>query len=241
MKMKSPASFSSTYSSVGPYSCRTRPSRMYSITSKSTWMCAAATPPGGMVATFIESCFASTFFADRPVLYWIPFHPRTAPPPRMTKIPAAPSTAPTDSLGVLSDITASNGDAGRSGGAYGIRSAEQPPMEISQGARVQRAERGRPQHADVQHEQVLARQLSAPQQALMALGGAIGTGLFLASGLAVNVAGPAIILSYMLIAGLSLLLGSALAEMAVAHPTAGAFGVYAGMYLSPFAGYAVRV
>ena len=29
--------------------------------------------------------------------------------------------------------------------------------------------------------------------------------------------------------------------MAVAHPTAGAFGVYAGMYLSPFAGYAVRV
>ena len=29
--------------------------------------------------------------------------------------------------------------------------------------------------------------------------------------------------------------------MAVAHPTAGAFGVYAGMYVSPFAGYAVRV
>jgi L-asparagine transporter-like permease len=29
--------------------------------------------------------------------------------------------------------------------------------------------------------------------------------------------------------------------MAVKHPTAGAFGVYAGMYLSPFAGYAVRV
>jgi len=29
--------------------------------------------------------------------------------------------------------------------------------------------------------------------------------------------------------------------MAVAHPTAGAFGVYAEMYISPFAGYAVRV
>jgi AAT family amino acid transporter len=97
-----------------------------------------------------------------------------------------------------------------------------------------------PVHADVRNEQVLARQLSAPQQAMMALGGAIGTGLFLASGLAVNVAGPAVILSYVLVAILSLLLGAALAEMAVAHPTAGAFGVYAGMYLSPFAGYAVR-
>jgi len=75
----------------------------------------------------------------------------------------------------------------------------------------------------------------------MALGGAIGTGLFLASGLSVNVAGPAIILSYVIVAGISLLLGRALIEMAVAHPTAGAFGVYAGMYLSPFAGYAVRV
>jgi L-asparagine transporter-like permease len=97
------------------------------------------------------------------------------------------------------------------------------------------------QHADVRNEQVLSRQLSAPQQMMMALGGAIGTGLFLASGLAVNVAGPAIVLSYAIVAGISLLLGMALSEMAVAHPTAGAFGVYAGMYLSPFAGYAVRV
>jgi amino acid transporter, AAT family len=75
----------------------------------------------------------------------------------------------------------------------------------------------------------------------MALGGAIGTGLFLASGLSVNVAGPAIILSYVIVAAVALLLTRALTEMAVAHPTAGAFGVYAGMYISPFAGYAVRV
>src|SRR5262245_23947456 len=93
----------------------------------------------------------------------------------------------------------------------------------------------------IANEQVLARQLSAPQQAMMALGGAIGTGLFLASGLAVNVAGPAIILSYVVVALISLMLGAALAEMAVAHPTAGAFGVYAGLYVSPLAGYAVRV
>ena len=96
-------------------------------------------------------------------------------------------------------------------------------------------------HRDVRNEQVLARQLSSAQQTAMALGGAIGTGLFLASGLAVNVAGPAVIVSYVIVAGISLLLGRALADMAVAHPTAGAFGVWAGIYVSPFAGYAVRV
>ncbi|MBZ5560024.1 MAG: amino acid permease [Acidobacteriia bacterium] len=97
------------------------------------------------------------------------------------------------------------------------------------------------QPRDVANEQVLARQLSTAQQAMMALGGAIGTGLFLASGLSVNVAGPAVIFSYVVAAAISWLLGRALIEMAVAHPTAGAFGVWAGVYISPFAGYAVRV
>jgi L-asparagine transporter-like permease len=97
------------------------------------------------------------------------------------------------------------------------------------------------QPPSVANEQVLSRQLSSVQQTMMAIGGAFGTGLFLASGLAVHVAGPAIIVSDLLVAGISLLLGRALTEMAVAHPTAGAFGVYAGMYLSPFAGYAVRI
>ncbi len=94
---------------------------------------------------------------------------------------------------------------------------------------------------DAPDEHGLSRQLSATQQATMALGGAIGTGLFLASGLSVNVAGPAILLSYAIVAAVSLLLTRALTDMAVAHPTAGAFGVCAGMYVSPFAGYAVRV
>lgn len=90
-------------------------------------------------------------------------------------------------------------------------------------------------------EHGLVRQLSAGQQAMMAIGGAIGTGLFLGSGLAVNVAGPSVVISYLIAALISLLLGVALTEMCVANPTAGAFGVYAGQYLSPFAGYAVRV
>jgi AAT family amino acid transporter len=90
-------------------------------------------------------------------------------------------------------------------------------------------------------EHGLVRQLSAGQQAMMAIGGAIGTGLFLGSGLAVNVAGPAVILSYVIAAIVSLLLGIALTEMCVANPTAGSFGVYAGQYISPLAGYSVRL
>jgi len=95
-------------------------------------------------------------------------------------------------------------------------------------------------HSTVQNEQGLSRQLSSAKQTMMALGGAIGTGLFLATFLAVRVAGPSVILSYVIVAGISMLLGRAVSEMAVAHPTAGAFGVYAEMYISPFAGYAVR-
>ena len=38
------------------------------MTSKSTWMCAYATPPGGIVATFMDSSFAPTFLPDMPAL-----------------------------------------------------------------------------------------------------------------------------------------------------------------------------
>ena len=96
-------------------------------------------------------------------------------------------------------------------------------------------------HPSVQQEQGLARKLSAGQQAMIAVGGSIGTGLFLASGAAVPIAGPAVILSNVVIAAIALLLGAALTEMCVAHPAAGSFGLYAEMYISPFAGYAVRM
>jgi L-asparagine transporter-like permease len=92
----------------------------------------------------------------------------------------------------------------------------------------------------LEQERGLARQLSARQLAMIAIGGAIGTGLFLGSALAVRVAGPAVILSYVLGAGLALLLMGALSEMAVVHPTAGSFGVYAELYLSRWAGFAIR-
>jgi AAT family amino acid transporter len=92
----------------------------------------------------------------------------------------------------------------------------------------------------VENEQGLARELNERQLSMIAIGGAIGTGLFLGSALAVRTAGPGVILSYLFASGIALLLMYCLSEMAVAHPTAGSFGVYAELYLSPWAGFVVR-
>jgi len=86
----------------------------------------------------------------------------------------------------------------------------------------------------------LSRQLSSGQLAMIAIGGAIGTGLFLGSSLAVHTAGPGVIVSYVIGAIVTLLFMGALSEMAVAHPTAGSFGVYAELYLNRWAGFTVR-
>src|SRR5262249_37886765 len=86
----------------------------------------------------------------------------------------------------------------------------------------------------------LHRRLSQGQLTMMAIGGAIGVGLFLGSGVTIRLAGPGVILSYLLGAGIALIMSYALAEMAVVHPVAGAFGVYAERYLNPWAGFSVR-
>src|SRR6201993_5172998 len=89
-------------------------------------------------------------------------------------------------------------------------------------------------------ESGLRRDLSAPRMTMIAIGGAIGTGLFLGSGLAISLAGPAVLVSYLIGAVIALLLMGCLAEMTVAHPTSGSFGAYAEHYLGPLAGYLVR-
>ncbi len=89
-------------------------------------------------------------------------------------------------------------------------------------------------------EDQLARRLTPRQLSMIALGGAIGTGLFLGSGISMQLAGPGVILSYILAALIALVIAWALAEMAVAHPVAGSFGVYAEIYLNPWAGFTMR-
>lgn len=87
----------------------------------------------------------------------------------------------------------------------------------------------------------LRRNLSQRQLMMIVIGSAIGTGLFLGSGLAIRQGGPASILAYIFSAGLALMISWALAEMAVVHPSAGSLGVFAGTYLNPLLGYLVML
>ncbi|GGY26176.1 amino acid permease [Paludibacterium paludis] len=72
---------------------------------------------------------------------------------------------------------------------------------------------------------------------LMALGAAIGVGLFLGSASAIKMAGPAIMLSYAIGGFAIFLIMRALGEMAIHDPVAGSFSRYAQNYLGPLAGY----
>ncbi|UOY92295.1 amino acid permease [Ectobacillus sp. JY-23] len=89
-------------------------------------------------------------------------------------------------------------------------------------------------------ESGLKKNLSSSQITMIAIGGAIGTGLFLGSGFAISQAGPSVIISYTIGALIAFLLMGCLSEMTVAHPTSGSFGAYAEHYISPLAGYIVR-
>jgi amino acid transporter, AAT family len=90
-------------------------------------------------------------------------------------------------------------------------------------------------------EEGLHRSLTPGQLAMIGIGSTIGTGLFLGSAISVKLAGPAVILSFAGAACIALTMMWALAEMAAAHPVAGSFGLYAEMYLHPWAGFAVRL
>src|SRR5215471_7702357 len=87
----------------------------------------------------------------------------------------------------------------------------------------------------------LRRRLTSRQLAMIAIGGAIGVGLFLGSSVTIELAGPGVIVSYVLGAMVAMVVAYALAEMAVVHPVAGSFGVYAETYLNRWAGFTVRV
>src|SRR6478609_11881497 len=89
-------------------------------------------------------------------------------------------------------------------------------------------------------EQGLKRELTARQMAMVAVGGSIGTGLLLGSGAAIQVAGPAVIITYVLSSMVAWTVAMAMGEMSAVHPAAGSFGVYAELYLNPWAGFIAR-
>ncbi len=73
---------------------------------------------------------------------------------------------------------------------------------------------------------------------LIALGGAIGVGLFLGSGRAISQAGPGLILAYAAAGVIIFFIMRALGELMLHRPVAGSFATYAEEYVSPFAGFA---
>jgi len=72
---------------------------------------------------------------------------------------------------------------------------------------------------------------------LMAIGGAIGAGFFLGSGVAISQAGPALLVAYLLAGAMIYLVMRALGELTLAHPSPGSFAAYTTRFVGPFAGF----
>ncbi|MGA8212380.1 MAG: amino acid permease [Candidatus Sulfotelmatobacter sp.] len=97
-----------------------------------------------------------------------------------------------------------------------------------------------PPAPEIVHEQGLHHQLTVGQMTMVAVGGSIGTGLLLGSAAALEMAGPSVILSYVVAAFLAYTVAMALGELASAHPAAGSFGVYGELYLNQYLGFLCR-
>lgn len=81
--------------------------------------------------------------------------------------------------------------------------------------------------------------LTRRQISMMGLGGAIGAGLFVGSGQAIGIAGPAVIVSYLVAGTIVVLVMAMLAEMVAANPSSGAFSSYAQKAMGRSVGSAV--
>jgi GABA permease len=83
----------------------------------------------------------------------------------------------------------------------------------------------------------LRRTLQRRHMQMIALGGVIGAGLFVGSGVVVSSAGPAAVISFALTGTLVVLVMRMLGEMAVAHPAVGGFYEYNRLALGELAGF----
>ncbi|MFF5427234.1 MULTISPECIES: amino acid permease [unclassified Streptomyces] len=81
------------------------------------------------------------------------------------------------------------------------------------------------------------RGLGARQIQMIAIGGAIGTGLFLGAGKAIHKAGPSLILAYAIAGLVIFFIMRALGELLMYRPVSGSFSEYAREFVGPFAGF----
>jgi amino acid transporter len=86
----------------------------------------------------------------------------------------------------------------------------------------------------------LARKLKGRHLQMIAIGGSIGTGLFVASGKALAAGGPAsLLLAFSIVGAMLYCTCQALGELAVIFPIAGSFSVWATRFLDPSWGFAM--
>ena len=83
----------------------------------------------------------------------------------------------------------------------------------------------------------LAHGLKQRHLTMLGLGGVIGAGLFVGSGAGIAVAGPAIVVSYLIAGALAMLVMRMLGEMSSAMPASGSFSVHAERALGRWAGF----
>ncbi|MFD7918428.1 amino acid permease [Streptomyces sp. NPDC059740] len=91
--------------------------------------------------------------------------------------------------------------------------------------------------AEAAPEEGYRRGLGSRQIQMIAIGGAIGTGLFLGAGLAISKAGPSLILTYAVVGVVIFLIMRALGELLMYRPVSGSFSEYAREFLGPFMGF----
>ena len=88
-----------------------------------------------------------------------------------------------------------------------------------------------------QQQPQLKHGLSNRHIQLIALGGSIGTGLFLGISQTIKLAGPSVILGYALAGLIAFFMMRQLGEMVVEEPVSGSFSYFAYKFWSPFAGF----
>ena len=102
---------------------------------------------------------------------------------------------------------------------------------------VVNAPHGTPGRSEAEHEGSFRRELKNRHIQMIALGGAIGTGLFYGSAESISLAGPSILLAYVVGGLVIFAVVRALGEMSVNEPRTGAFSYYAYKHWSPRAGF----
>ncbi|MEV6051110.1 amino acid permease [Streptomyces sp. NPDC052107] len=91
--------------------------------------------------------------------------------------------------------------------------------------------------ADGESGEGYQRGLGSRQIQMIAIGGAIGTGLFLGAGKGISKAGPSLILAYAVAGLVIFLIMRALGELLMYRPVSGSFSEYAREFIGPFAGF----